>query len=65
MLDSLAAGDGTCDLAVAGVDVTTPNVERGIEFSLPTMQGGYKLMVCAHGQAVECSGRRRRRVGAG
>lgn len=28
MLDALEAGDGTCDLAVAGVDISRINLEK-------------------------------------
>lgn len=45
MLDSLAANDGACDLAMAGVDISAINLAKGLGFSIPTYRGGYKLMV--------------------
>lgn len=38
MLDHLEAGDGTCDLAMAGVEITNAMVARGFTFSFPTHQ---------------------------
>lgn len=45
MLGALEAGDGTCDIAVAGIDISNKHLDAGITFSLPTLRGGYKLMV--------------------
>lgn len=38
MLDALQAGDGTCDLSVAGVDIGRSNLERGLTFTYPTLR---------------------------
>lgn len=45
MLDALEAGDGTCDLAVAGVDISRINLEKGITFTYPTLGAGYRILV--------------------
>ncbi|KAL4431059.1 hypothetical protein ABPG75_006315 [Micractinium tetrahymenae] len=45
MLDHLEAGDGACDLAVAGVDISRINLEKGITFTYPTLSGGYRILV--------------------
>ena len=34
--DHLAKGDGVCDIAVAGINVRTDDIQRGITFSWPT-----------------------------
>ena len=34
----LAAGDGVCDLGVAGIGLSTENLERGLTFTLPTLR---------------------------
>lgn len=36
--DHLAAGDGVCDLGVAGIGLSTDNLERGLTFTLPTLR---------------------------
>lgn len=36
--DHLAAGDGVCDLGVAGIGLSTENLERGLTFTLPTLR---------------------------
>lgn len=45
MLDSLQAGDGVCDIGVAGIEISQDLLAAGVAFSFPTLRGGYKVMV--------------------
>ena len=45
MLDSLQAGDGGCDIGVAGIEISKDLLAAGVAFSFPTLRGGYKVMV--------------------
>jgi len=48
MMGHLYAGDGFCDVAVAGVDISQENMDKGITFATPpTLSSGYKIMVSA------------------
>ena len=44
MLDHLKAGDGVCDVAVAGIGTTTELIDAGVSFSWPTYRNGLKIM---------------------
>ena len=44
MLNHLAKNDGVCDIAVAGIDIHTNEVYRGIVFTWPTYRNGLKIM---------------------
>ncbi|GAB4818107.1 hypothetical protein N2152v2_005153 [Parachlorella kessleri] len=43
--DHLAAADGICDIGMAGIGLNIENIDRGLRFSLPTLRGGYKIMI--------------------
>lgn len=45
--DALKSGDGTCDIAVAGVEISEERLAAGVAFSFPTLRGGYRIMVNA------------------
>jgi len=45
MIDHLRRNDGVCDIAVAGVDVSSKNTNHGIIFTWPTFRDGYKILV--------------------
>lgn len=47
MIDSLKSGDGACDVAMAGVQISEEYLAAGMAFSFPTLRGGYQIMVLA------------------
>lgn len=52
MISSLQAGDGVCDLGVAGIDVNIDYLAEGIIFTFPTLSsGGYRILVPAEQDA--------------
>ena len=53
MIDSLAAGDGRCDVAVAGLEVRRERLEAGVQYTWPTFQSGLRIMVADYQQEVD------------
>lgn len=47
MIDALKTGNGVCDVAAGGVDISEDRLAVGVAFSFPTLRGGYKIMVQA------------------
>ena len=38
MIGHVESGDGACDIVVAGLDVSTASLQKGVSFTLPTLR---------------------------